>query len=52
MKIEHNTGNKVHVNDFTSLKRDLLSRCSKIESDIKHYISRDPEALGIASYVK
>jgi len=33
-------------------KKDVLKRLIKIEDGIKKYIARDPEAMGIARFIK
>eukprot|EP00102_Acyrthosiphon_pisum_P024138 XP_016661348.1 PREDICTED: uncharacterized protein LOC100569950 [Acyrthosiphon pisum] len=39
-------------NDYLIFKRDVLLRLIKIEDDIKKYIARDPEAMGIVRFIK
>ncbi|KAL4144017.1 hypothetical protein QTP88_006257 [Uroleucon formosanum] len=39
-------------NDYRKFKKDVLLRLTKIEDDIKKYIARDPEAMGIARFIK
>ncbi|CAI6353990.1 unnamed protein product [Macrosiphum euphorbiae] len=38
--------------DYLIFKKDVLKRLIKIEDDIKKYIARDPEAMGIARFIK